>query len=227
MLPALASTTKILIWGLGIVVALNNAGYDVGALLAGIGIGGLAMAMAAKDTVANIFGGIPVYADKPFVIGDRVKVDGYDGSVISIGIRSTRIKTLDGAVVVIPNHLFTEKVVTNVTVGVSRRIRHEMGLVYQTGPEGLRRAMRILEEIVASHAEDLTSEHVIAFTGFGEYALQLLFVYHVRQERDLAAAQTKVHLAVLERFAAEGIEFAYPTAVELQGEHKPPVAPGT
>ena len=88
---------------------MTNAGYDVGALLAGVGIGGLALAMAAKDFVANIFGGITIFVDKPFTVGDRVKVNGIDGVVKEIGIRSTRIQTLENRLVTIPNHQFTDK----------------------------------------------------------------------------------------------------------------------
>ena len=108
--PILQKTLRSLVWILGIISGLTNAGYDVGALLAGVGIGGLAMAMAAKDFVANIFGGITVFIDKPFGVGDRIKVNGIDGTVQEIGIRSTRIKTLENRLVTIPNNQFTDKV---------------------------------------------------------------------------------------------------------------------
>jgi len=216
-IPALTGVVNVLIWGLGMVVALSNAGYDVGALLAGIGIGGLAMAMAAKDTLANIFGGITVFADKPFKIGDRVVLDDFDGTVMEVGMRSTRIRTLDGAIVVIPNQKFTESVLTNITAGTSRRIRHEFGLEYSTSPEKLREAIAILEGIVSAHPDLLTPEHVASFTTFGDYSLIILFVYHIRQGRDIGPIQTRIHLEVLERFTAAGLSFAFPTSVELQG----------
>ena len=88
--PILRKGLRSLIWVLGLIMALNNAGYDVGALLAGVGIGGLAMATAAKDFVSNIFGGITVFVDKPFQVGDRIQIGGYDGTIEEIGIRSTR-----------------------------------------------------------------------------------------------------------------------------------------
>ena len=78
---------KISIWAVGIIVALNNAGYDVGAMIAALGIGGLALAMAAKDTVSNIFGGFTIFTDRPFSLNDRVKVAGFDGTIKEIGIR--------------------------------------------------------------------------------------------------------------------------------------------
>jgi MscS family membrane protein len=106
--PILRKTLRSTVWILGFIMALNNAGYDVAALLAGVGIGGLAMGLAAKDFVANIFGGITVFVDQPFLVGDRVQVAGVDGTVTEIGIRSTRIQTLAGRIVTIPNHKFTD-----------------------------------------------------------------------------------------------------------------------
>ena len=113
--PILRKTLRSTVWILGFIMALNNAGYDVAALLAGVGIGGLAMGLAAKDFVANIFGGITVFVDQPFLVGDRVQVAGVDGTVTEIGIRSTRIQTLAGRIVTIPNHKFTDSLVENVT----------------------------------------------------------------------------------------------------------------
>ena len=103
IVPILRKAIRAAIWILGIIIALNNAGYNVGALLAGLGIGGLALAMAAKDTVANIFGGITIFTDKPFKINDRVKINGFDGTITEIGIRSTRLKTHENSIVTIPN----------------------------------------------------------------------------------------------------------------------------
>lgn len=220
MLPVVIKGASIMLWTLGIIVALNNAGYDVGALLAGLGIGGLALAMAAKDTVANVFGGITVFADQPFRIGDRVRISGYDGFVIDVGIRSTRVRTLEGPVVVIPNHKFTDSIVENVTQEPARRVRHELALIYETSPDQMQLALDTLKEIVHEHQEILTPESFISFTGFKEYSLTLLFIYHIRKEADILNSQTQVHLKVLRRFSAAGLSFAYPTAVELQGEYR-------
>ncbi|MBK8227745.1 MAG: mechanosensitive ion channel family protein [Flavobacteriales bacterium] len=170
MLPGVRAVVRVLVWGLGIVVALNNAGYDVAALLAGIGIGGLALALAAQETVANVFGGITIYADQPFKAGDRVRVDGHDGFVQEIGIRSTRIQALAGPIVVIPNKKFTESIIENVSDEPSRRILLELGLVYQTPPEKMERAMEVLREIVASHQVVLEERHIISFSAFKEYS---------------------------------------------------------
>ncbi|MFN3875248.1 MAG: mechanosensitive ion channel family protein [Flavobacteriales bacterium] len=220
-LPGVRAVIRLLIWGLGIVLALNNAGYDVGALLAGIGIGGLAMALAAQETVANVFGGITIYADRPFAVGDRVRVDGHDGFVKDIGMRSTRIQSLAGPIVVIPNKKFTESIIENVSAEPARRMLLELGLVYETPPAKMERAMEVLREIVRSNRDILEEDHIVSFNTFKEYSLNILFVCFIRKGADIFDAHSRINMAILRRFNEEGLSFAYPTAVELQGEYKP------
>lgn len=216
LVPVIRSGIKILIWSLGLVLAMNNAGYNVGALLAGIGIGGLALAMAAKDTVANIFGGVIVFSDKPFKAGDRIRIDGHDGTVKEIGIRSTRIQTLDGPVVVVPNFKFNDTVLENVSREPSRKVKHDLGLVYETPPEKIEEAIALLKTLVQENQDLLEPEHLASFTAFKDYALNITFIYYIRPGADIFSVQTKVHLAIMRRFAAAELDFAYPTAVELQ-----------
>ncbi|MDA1336105.1 MAG: mechanosensitive ion channel [Bacteroidetes bacterium] len=208
--PILRKTLRSTVWVLGVIMALNNAGYDVAALLAGVGIGGLAMGLAAKDFVANIFGGITVFVDRPFVVGDRVQLDGVDGTVVEIGIRSTRIKTLAGRIVTIPNHKFTDSIVENVTAEPARKIRLDLGLTYDTTPERIEEAIGIVREIVEKHigTEDDT---VIWFSGFGDFSLNISVVYYVRKEADVSLTPGAINLEILKRFNAAGLDFAFPT----------------
>ena len=122
LLPIVRKGTKFSLWAVGIIVALNNAGYDVGALIAGLGIGGLALAMAARDTVSNVFGGFTIFTDRPFTLNDRIKVSGFDGTVDEIGIRSTRLRTLAGTLVTIPNSTFSGSAVENSSAEPSRGV---------------------------------------------------------------------------------------------------------
>src|SRR5690606_4696085 len=115
VLPIVQKGVRTVIWSIGIIVALNNAGYDVGALIAGLGIGGLALAMAAKETVSNMFGGLMVFTIKTFKIGDRIRINGFDGFVSEISFQVTRMKTLEGRLVTIPNSLFIGNIVENVS----------------------------------------------------------------------------------------------------------------
>jgi len=208
--PIISKGVKIIIWSLAFIIGMNNAGYDVAALIAGLGIGGLALAMAAKDTVSNVFGGFTIFTDKPFTIGDRIKVSGFDGTVSEIGMRSTRLKTLDGRVVTIPNSTFADSAVENVSWEPSRKVVLNLGLVYETAPEKIEQAMAILQEIADRHASTEESTW-IAFNAFGDFALNICFIYYIKKGEDIGATQTEVNLSILRRFNENGIEMAFPT----------------
>jgi len=210
LIPVIRKGLRAAIWVLGIIVTLNNAGYNVGALLAGLGIGGLALAMAAKDTVANFFGGITIFADKPFKINDRVKMGGFDGTITEIGIRSTRLKTLEGRMVTIPNAKFTDGMVENVTAEPSRKVIINLGLVYETSAAQMEKALQLLHEI-ASGSSDLEDEHHAAFNDFGASSLGLIFIYFIKKGADILGTQTAVNLEIKRKFEAYGLEMAFPT----------------
>ena len=125
LLPIIGKATKTIIWVMTLIIGLDNAGYDVGALLAGLGIGGLALAMAARDTVSNFFGGFTIIADQPFRLNDRVRIAGYDGVIREVGLRSTRLQTLDGTLVTIPNGKFTDTPVGEREHGAVTKSQHK------------------------------------------------------------------------------------------------------
>lgn len=210
LIPVIRKGLRSVIWILGIIVALNNAGYNVGALLAGLGIGGLALAMAAKDTVANIFGGITVFTDKPFKINDRVKLNGFDGNITEIGIRSTRLKTLEGRIVTIPNAKFTDGMVENISSEPSRKVVLNLGLVYDTSAEKMEKALELLHEIAKSN-NDVEDEHHVGFNDFGASALGIVFIYFIKKGCDILVTQTAVNLAIKRNFEQHGLEMAFPT----------------
>ncbi len=210
LLPLARKATKIIVWSLAFIVAANNAGYNVGALIAGLGIGGLALAMAAKDTVSNVFGGFTVFTDRPFVVNDRVKVLGFDGHIREIGVRSSRLETLEGRMVTIPNATFQDTAVENVTVEPTRKIPTELGLTYDMSSAQMRRAIEILRDIADSH-EGINDATKCAFTGFGDSAMLITFIYYIIKDADILQTQNDVNLAILERFTAEGLDMAFPT----------------
>jgi MscS family membrane protein len=210
LLPIVSRGTKLAVWSLGVIVALNNAGYNVGALLAGLGIGGLALAMAAKDTVSNVFGGITIFTDQPFVINERVKVAGFDGVVKEIGMRSTRLETREGRLVTIPNSTFADRPVENVSRESSRRVVLDLGLTYDTTPEKMREALGIVQQII-EESPDLESKRTVSFDKFGDFALNIHVRYYIRNGADIWPTKSAVSLAIMERFAAAGLEMAFPT----------------
>ena len=209
--PILRKGLRSGIWVLGLIHARNNAGYDVGALLAGVGIGGLALAMAAKDFVSNMFGGITVFVDQPFRVGDRIQIAGYDGTIEEIGLRSTRLRTLAGRVVIIPNFKFTDSFLENVTNEPTRKMALTLGLTYDTTPEQIEEAMAILKTIIDERQESIAPDPTIWFESFGDFSLNIKMVYHITKEGHWAQSPSDIHLEILKRFNAAGLEFAFPT----------------
>ena len=210
LLPIVRKGLRAIIWIMGIVVALNNAGYDVGALIAGIGIGGLALAMAAKDSVSNIFGGITVFVDQPFMVNERIKISGYDGTITEIGIRSTRMKTLEGRMVTIPNGKFSDGIVENVSREPSRKVVLNLGLTYDTNAEQMEQAMVLLKEI-ASGQPAIEEDPKIGFNSFGDFALGIVFIYYIKKGEDILATQTQMNLTILKKFTENNLDFAFPS----------------
>jgi len=210
LLPVVRKTLKILIWSLGVIIALNNVGFNVGAVLAGMGIGGLALAMAAKDTVSNLFGGIMIFTDKPFIIRDRVQIEGYDGVVEEIGIRSTRLRTLAGRLVTIPNAKFTDGIVENVSSEPTRKVVLNLGLTYDTQPDKMELAMTILRDINKENPH-VRENPLISFNAFGDFSLGILFIYYILPGEDILGVQSEMNMEILKQFNANSLDFAFPT----------------
>ncbi len=210
LLPIIAKGIKVTVWVLAIIIGLNNAGYNVGALLAGMGIGGLALAMAAKDTVSNIFGGFTIFTDKPFTIKDRVKVDGIDGIVEEIGIRSTRIRTLAGRLVTVPNSKFTDNKIENVSSEPNRKVALNLGLTYDTSTDKIQKAIDILIAI-NKNTEATEDKTVAGFNAFDPSALNIIYIYYIKKGESNMLVQTTMNLEILKQFNENNLEFAFPT----------------
>lgn len=210
LLPVLRKLVKIMLWSLGIIIGLNNIGFDVAALIAGLGIGGLALALAAQDTVKNIFGGIMIYMDRPFKMSDRIKINSYDGFVEEVGIRSTRIRTLEGRLVTIPNAQFSDNAIENVTLEPSRKITVNLGLTYDTTPENMQLAMDKLKAIAEAHP-GIGEDVLISFNAWGDFSMGILFIYYILPSSDILVTQSEVNMAILKQFNEAGLEFAFPT----------------
>lgn len=210
LLPMVRKLMKVIFWSLGIIIGLNNAGFDVAALIAGLGIGGLALALAAQDTVKNIFGGIMIFADKPFKIKDRIRIGSWDGFVEEIGVRSTRLRTLEGRIVTIPNAQFSESAVENITREPSRKVITSLGLTYETTPEKMDIAMGLLNKIAIENPR-VEDDVIVSFANWGDFSLDITFIYFIKNGEDIMQVQSNMNMTVLRKFNESGIEFAYPT----------------
>ena len=218
LVPIAQKGVKYTIWTLGIVLALDNLNFDIGAMIAGLGIGGLALALAAQDAVKNIFGGIMIFIDKPFKIGDRIQIHGYDGIVEEVGLRSTRFRTLEGRLVTMPNSKFNDNEVTNVSSEPTRKVILNLGLTYDTSPENMQLAIDTLKEIAEKHQDIITVETPLGFNAFGDFSLGIIFVYYIQKEADILGTQTTINLEILSRFNEKGLEFAFPTQTIFKKE---------
>lgn len=211
LMSIIRRTVLTFIWTIGIVMSLGNVGVNVATLIGGLGIGGLAFALAAQDTIKNIFGGFTIFTDRPFRIGDRIKVDGFDGFVEDIGIRSTRLRTLEKRVVTIPNYKIVEASVENISNEPMRRVLLKLGLTYNTTPEKMNEALSILKNIPAKVSEIDPTDFVAGFSDFSDSALVITFVYFIKKSSDLMETPSLVNNEILRAFNEAGLQFAFPT----------------
>lgn len=214
LLPIVATMSRVVIWLLGGILALDNAGYDVGALLAGLGIGGLAFALAAQDTIANLFGGITIFTDNPFKINDRIKVAGVDGFVREIGIRVSRLETLEGRKVTMPNSMLSKNYIENVSSEPNLKVVLSMYLPYGTEAEKVQEAVSILQDILLT-SPGLDGKPLALLNDFTPLGIQLQMIYFIAKSSVVPEVKTAVHLEVLRRFSQAGISMLNPGTVKL------------
>jgi MscS family membrane protein len=207
--------TRIIVIVFGAIYLLRViSGKPLSALLAGLGIGGLALALAAQDTLKNFFGSIMIMLDKPFTVGQRVTAGGIDGTVEEIGFRSTRVRTLTGHLVTIPNEKLATDSVENIGRRPSIRRLTNITITYDTPPEKVEKAVSIIREILDNHeGMDPDFPPWVYFNEFNDTSLNILMIYWYFPPDYKAYLNftERVNLEMMRRFEAEGIEFAFPT----------------
>jgi MscS family membrane protein len=211
LIPLISKSAKIAIVVAAALLTAENLNWEIKSLLAGLSVGGLALGLAAQDTVANLFGAVAVFLDKPFYVGDRIKVENTEGAVELIGLRSTRIRSLDGYLVTVPNKMMGNAIITNLSRRPSIRTEMNFGLPYDTTTEQVKRATVLLEEIFRANPKTL--DLLISFNKFTDSTLNIL-VTHVWNGTDSKvyfAEMQEMNLQIKRRFEAEKIEFAFPT----------------
>ncbi|MGV8162923.1 MAG: mechanosensitive ion channel family protein [Candidatus Nanoarchaeia archaeon] len=214
LLPVIRTVVRIIIVVIAIISILDNMGFDIASLLAGLGIGGLAFALAAQDTLKNFFGGVAVFADKPFKVGDRIKLDDTrDGFVREIGVRTTKLETFDGTFIIVPNARIADTVLENISREKSRRIKFNLGLEYGTSDAKLVKAIDIVKEIIKKHK--LTDHNpdniIVTFDKFGDSSLDLLVIYFITDISKVAAVKHDINSEIKKKFEKQKISFAFPS----------------
>jgi MscS family membrane protein len=213
--PLVGKTLRVFIIIVGgILIIQNLTGVEIGPLLASLGIGGLAVALAARDSIANFFGTLTILFDKPFQVGQRILIDGNDGVVETVGFRSTRIRTLTGHLLTIPNEKIVNSAVENIGMRPHIRWLNNITITYDTPPEKVEKAVSILRQILDNH-EGFDPEFPprVYFNGFNDWSLNILMIawYHPADFWAMQEWQQGTCLEILRRFNEEGIDFAFPT----------------
>lgn len=202
----------------------------ISSIIAGLSIGGVAVALAAQDTIKNFFGSLLILSDKPFEIGQRVVIDNNDGVAESIGIRSTRLRTLDGHIVTIPNGELANKAVRNIAPRPYIKRTASITLTYHTSPEKVQEAVDILKALLKDHeGMDPAYPPRVFFNEFNDVSLNVLVTlwYHPPDFWSFQTFNEKLNFEILRRFNNAGIEFAFPTqTVFLAGDPNRPLSIG-
>jgi small-conductance mechanosensitive channel len=202
---------RITIWSLGALVLLGNAGVDITALVAGLGIGGIAVAFALQNILGDLFASLSIVLDRPFAVGDFITVDDVQGTVEQIGVKTTRIRSLSGEQILVSNSDLLKSRIRNFKRMRERRSLFRVGVTYETQLEKLKAIPRWLREIVEAQPRTrFDRAHLLAF---GDSALTFEVVYFVLAPEFVVLADTQhaIHLALVEKFESEGVSFAYPT----------------
>lgn len=209
------------IWILGLLFLFDNLGYNVTTLVAGLGIGGIAIALAAQNILGDLFNYFVIFFDRPFEVGDSITVDTKSGTVEYIGIKTTRVKSLTGEQLVFSNSDLTNSRIHNFKRMERRRIVFSLGVTYSTPPGKLEKIPAMIQAIIDSE-QDATFDRA-HLARFSASSLDYEVVYFVEDSefKRYMDIQQKINLAILNKFAAEQIEFAYPTQTLLFS--RPPV----
>lgn len=208
---ALTFIGRVIMWSVVFLLALDNLGFEITALVTGLGIGGIAIALAVQNILGDLFSSVSILLDKPFVVGDFIIVDEYVGSVEYVGLKTTRVRSLSGEQLIFSNSDLLNSRIRNFKRMYERRILFQFGVTYQTPYEKLESIPKMAREIVES--QDPVRFDRAHFKAYGASSLDFEVVYWV-QSADFNLymdIQQNINLTLFRRFEEEGIEFAYPT----------------
>ena len=203
--------SKIILWSGGLLLIFSNIGIDITSLIAGLGIGGIAIAFALQNILSDLFSSFAIYFDKPFAIGDFIVTGNHSGIVEKIGIKTTRIRALQGEEIVISNNELTSARIQNFKKLEKRRIVSSFGILYETPIEKIKKVKSIVENIFKNLENTEFSR--VHFKQLGDFSLNFEVVYSITTNdyNIYMDTQEKFNLALMEAFESEQIEFAYPT----------------
>ncbi len=217
LVPVVRKSLRVTIAIVAAIYIIDNIlEQDVGSILLGAGVGGIAVALAAKDTIANFFGSVTIFTDRPFQIDDLVKIGEHCGPIEEVGFRSTKIRTLQGHLVTVPNSMIVDSMVENLGKRPFIRRTSNITITYDSGHKKAKLAVEIIKEILAGTPEvntDAEKPPRVYFSDFNDWSLNIYMSYWVKPPDYWVYHEVneRVNLAMMERFEAEEIEFAFPS----------------
>lgn len=211
--PLVTQAVKITIVIIGILVVIQNLGYSIGSVLAGLGIGGLAVALAAQDTLANLFGTFVMLMDRPFKVGDWVQFNDIDGDVESIGFRSTKVRTWSKSLKIVPNKLLTSEIIENWSKMPKRRVKMTLGITYSATSEQVMALREEFESILRDDPGVDQEYYLVYFTGFGSSALEFFVYYFTKSTvwKEYLEVRQRVNMKFMDAVGDQGLSFAFPS----------------
>jgi len=213
LVPLVVKSLRILVVVIGILFILQNFGYNVTSLLAGLGLGGLAFALAAQNTVSNFFGSVTIFSDKPFQLGDWISIGDTEGTVEDVGFRTTRVRRFDQALVTVPNSQFINTGIINYSAMKKRRINFYLGITYGTSVSKVKEVVAGIKKIIEEDEKFDHSFYMVRFTEFGAYSLNI-FIYCFTKTIDWAeslAVKEEFNLKIMQLLEELGVEIAFPS----------------
>ncbi|MFI5391476.1 MAG: mechanosensitive ion channel family protein, partial [Bacteriovoracales bacterium] len=214
LVPILKKIAQFMVLVIGFVIIGESFGLNMRALIAGLGIGGLAFALAAKDSISNVFGSLMVLLDKPFEVGDFLKIDGrIEGKVESVGLRSTRLRTIQESQITIPNGILTNTHIDNFGRRLMRRFQTTIGIQYNTPPEKIEAFCEGIRELIVSNKVTYKEEFHVYLNSFAESALniEIILFFEVPNFTAECVEKNRLLLDIIRLAKKLGVEFAYPT----------------
>jgi MscS family membrane protein len=229
-IPLIQKAARTFLIIVAVILVVQNLGYSVSSLLAGLGIGGLAVALAAQETLGNFFGSVSLVADRPFKVGDWIQVGGkVDGDVEEIGMRSTKVRTWSKSVMSIPNKVLANEIIENWSKMPKRRVKQYIGVTYSTPADSMHDLVEDIKQLLKEDEGVQQDFILVNFTDFGESSLQILVYYFTSTTAWLAHMdiRQRINIKIMKAVEARGSSMAFPTrSLQFEGELAERIADG-
>ncbi|MCA9907712.1 MAG: mechanosensitive ion channel family protein, partial [Anaerolineae bacterium] len=214
---------RVIIVAFGVVVIAQQLGYDLGGLLAGLGLGGLAVALAAQDSLANLIGYVAIISDSTYKVGDLIQVEDIEGFIEDINLRSTRVRKRDRSLVLLPNQFMANHPITNWSRLRRRQIRMTIGVTYSTNADQMETLLASLREMLQKHEKVVPETVLVEFVEFGGSSLDILALALVKVVRweDLQTLKSDINIRIMRMLVEQGLEIAFPTRTVWLEPSKP------